>query len=222
MKALSSASLASLLFLCTCACPAAPGTETPAAGGGGVTDPGMGPGATPPSPDTPVASPPPDTSGRTPSIPSSHPLLARVEGISFQNACQADSQCFVGGCSSEICTAEQGVSGTCEAPADGWPTAGSSCGCVQGQCVWYTAAATGGSTPPATPPASTVAPGQGETCGAGDVCASGLTCKTYFGVAGPRGPEFKTCEIPCADKSATCPAGQKCVTIADGPGQVCR
>lgn len=217
MKAFLPATLASLLFLCACACPG-PGTESPAAGGGAPTDPGLDPGTTP-SPDTPVSSPPPDQSGRTASIPASHPLYGRVEGTSFQNACQADSQCFAGGCSSEICTAEQGVSGTCEAPADGWPTTGSTCGCVQGSCVWYKA---GASTPPPATPPVTAAPGQGEKCGANDACAAGLTCRAYFGIAGPRGPEFKSCEIPCADKSATCPAGQKCVTIADGPGQVCR
>jgi hypothetical protein len=44
---------------------------------------------------------------------------------------------------------------------------------------------------------------------------------TYYGVAGPRGPEFKTCEMPCG-KGDKCPAGTKCTTIADGPGQVCR
>lgn len=219
MKTFLPACLA-IVFLTACACPGPASTETPATGGG-TTDPGLDPGTTPP-PETPVSSPPPDTSGRTPSIPSNHPLLARVEGISFQNACQQDSQCFVGGCSSEICTAEQGVSGTCEAPADGWPTTGSACGCVQGQCVWYGAASGSGAGSGSGSGSSPVAPGQGEKCGANDACASGLSCLTYYGIAGPRGPEFKSCEIPCAAKGSTCPAGQKCITIADGPGQVCR
>lgn len=63
------------------------------------------------------------------------------------------------------------------------------------------------------------APGQGEDC-PDDVCAAGLTCVHYYGIAGPSGPLFKSCEIPC-DRTAECPEGQQCVTIADGPGQVC-
>ena len=64
-------------------------------------------------------------------------------------------------------------------------------------------------------------PGMGENCGANDACAQGLTCVSYYGIAGARGPQFKTCEIKCAD-GTPCPAGTKCITIADGPGQVCR
>ncbi len=54
------------------------------------------------------------------------------------------------------------------------------------------------------------------------LCASGTVCLSYFGIAGPQGPEFKSCEIPCSHPGATCPFGQSCATIADGPGQVCR
>ena len=64
-------------------------------------------------------------------------------------------------------------------------------------------------------------PGMGESCGPNDACAQGLTCVSYYGIAGARGPEFKSCEIKCGDGTA-CPAGTKCITIADGPGQVCR
>jgi hypothetical protein len=74
--------------------------------------------------------------------------------------------------------------------------------------------------PPAQPPVQAAA-GIGETCGAGDACAQGLTCVKYFGIAGPRGGEFKSCEIQCKGGTG-CPAGHNCVTIADGPGQVCR
>ena len=73
--------------------------------------------------------------------------------------------------------------------------------------------------PPAQPPAQ--APGMGENCGANDACAQGLTCVAYYGIAGPRGPQFKSCEIKC-QSDTNCPAGHKCITIADGPGQVCR
>jgi hypothetical protein len=65
------------------------------------------------------------------------------------------------------------------------------------------------------------APGIGENCGANDACAKGLTCVAYYGIAGARGPQFKSCEIKCSS-NANCPTGHNCVTIADGPGQVCR
>lgn len=64
-------------------------------------------------------------------------------------------------------------------------------------------------------------PGQGEECAVGDLCATGLDCVHYFGIAGPSGPEFTSCEIPC-EVDAECPADQECVMIADGPGDVCR
>jgi hypothetical protein len=52
-------------------------------------------------------------------------------------------------------------------------------------------------------------------------CGGGFTCVKYYGIAGARGPEFRSCEIPCSQKSK-CPKGTTCTTIADGPGQVCR
>ncbi|HEY5946610.1 MAG TPA: hypothetical protein VIV40_14005 [Kofleriaceae bacterium] len=64
-------------------------------------------------------------------------------------------------------------------------------------------------------------PGIGDNCGPNDACGKGLTCVSYYGIAGARGPQFKTCEIKCKS-DASCPADHKCVTIADGPGQVCR
>ena len=76
--------------------------------------------------------------------------------------------------------------------------------------------------PPATPPtAGGGAPGVGQTCGSADECAPGLECIKFYGIAGARGPQFKSCEIRCgADK--LCPTGTACRTVADGPGQVCR
>jgi hypothetical protein len=61
----------------------------------------------------------------------------------------------------------------------------------------------------------------GQSCGAADACLEG-TCVSYYGIAGPRGPEFKSCEIKCGSGAAACPAGKQCITIADGPGLVCR
>ena len=64
---------------------------------------------------------------------------------------------------------------------------------------------------------------QGQNCAAAtDQCAVGLSCESYFGIAGAAGPQFSTCEIPCAQPGALCPLGQACVTVADGPGQVCQ
>ncbi|MGE0545885.1 MAG: hypothetical protein AB7O24_09750 [Kofleriaceae bacterium] len=90
-----------------------------------------------------------------------------------------------------------------------------------------------GSTPgkPAKPPADAggtadeSAPGnQGEACRATTPrCTKGLTCVEYYGIAGPRGPKFTSCEIPCPPNGkASCPSGQRCAMIADGPGHVCR
>jgi hypothetical protein len=63
-------------------------------------------------------------------------------------------------------------------------------------------------------------PRQGEACPDAR-CADGLACIEYYGIAGPRGGTFTSCEIRCT-KSDGCPSGQQCVTIADGPGEVCR
>jgi hypothetical protein len=65
-------------------------------------------------------------------------------------------------------------------------------------------------------------PKQGEPCDAEGKCAHGLTCVKYYGVAGPRGPEMTSCEIRCKGTKGHCPKAQSCVTIADGPGAVCR
>jgi len=61
----------------------------------------------------------------------------------------------------------------------------------------------------------------GATCSSTVPCAKGLSCTKYFGIAGPSGPAFESCEISCADGKA-CPGTTSCVTIADGPGIVCR
>jgi|GEM_PF-2713885 len=59
----------------------------------------------------------------------------------------------------------------------------------------------------------------GQACGEDGTCADGLECMKYYGIAGPNGPEFTSCEMRC---EAGCPTGTECVTISDGPGQVCR
>jgi eight-cysteine-cluster-containing protein len=192
--------LLALTSACTCP-PRAQDTTIP------VSPP---PGEPPPTPP-----PPPGPSGaRKPAVDKANPHYARVEGESFKNECTADNQCFVGGCSSEVCSAEEGVSTTCEMPAEGWPIQGATCGCLAGACQWFKAAAGPGPGGPGV--------AQGQSC-KDAACATGLTCVKYFGIAGPSGPEFATCEVPCPDGAdAPCPQGQKCITIADGPGQVCR
>jgi hypothetical protein len=64
-------------------------------------------------------------------------------------------------------------------------------------------------------------PQQGQPCPQG-ACAAGLSCLRYYGIAGASGPAFATCELPCAGNPNACPSDQKCVVIADGPGQVCK
>ncbi len=97
-------------------------------------------------------------------------------------------------------------------------------------------AACGGATPPATsttPPAPVTEPSLpepappaldlaklGQPCAADGTCAAG-SCVTYHGIAGPRGPAFTSCEVTCADGKG-CPDGTACITVADGPGAVCR
>lgn len=71
-------------------------------------------------------------------------------------------------------------------------------------------------------PAADNLPGRGQPCNEEGVCADGLTCVEYYGIAGPSGPKFTSCETPCAGQGASCPEGLSCITVADGPGQVCR
>lgn len=155
-------------------------------------------------------------SERVPLVPKDHGLYARFEGTSFKNSCSGDADCFKGGCSSEVCSAANDIAGTCEA-LDIQIPASASCGCVAGECIWWS----DGSASLETARDNLDAPSEqpGGRCGEA-TCAEGETCIEYYGVAGPRGPKFQTCGIPCP--SGKCPAGKKCVTIADGPGPVCQ
>jgi len=72
-----------------------------------------------------------------------------------------------------------------------------------------------------TPTSTTASAKLGDKCGDNDACAAPATCVTYSGIAGPSGPQFKTCEVKCTPDTK-CPDGTKCTTIADGPGSVCR
>lgn len=160
---------------------------------------------------------------RTPLIHKDHALYGRYEGIANQNSCGFDTDCKRGGCGAEVCSAEGAVNTTCEALAVKIPAA-ADCGCLDNQCTWFT---TDGSTlPPATSGASsggdaTQPPPDGPACG-NKTCVSGEKCIEYFGVAGPAGPRFYECGIPCNPQKPNCPEAMSCVTIADGPGPVCR
>lgn len=57
----------------------------------------------------------------------------------------------------------------------------------------------------------------------GEPCKAGLTPITYHGLVSENGPEHCSCSLPCTDDDplAPCPEGSECMTIADGPGQVC-
>lgn len=62
---------------------------------------------------------------------------------------------------------------------------------------------------------------QGESCSPGE-CEKGVTCLSYYGIAGAAGPKLSSCEIPCVSNDTKCPEAQSCETVADGPGRVCR
>jgi len=162
----------------------------------------------------------PAAEARTPMIATDHALYGRMEADGVNNTCAADGDCFVGGCSSEICSADKEMNSTCEV-LDAQKPASAACGCVSGACIWYT---TDGATLPAS---ASQGGGSPEPGGSGPVvcgdktCAEGESCIEYFGVAGPRGPRFQSCGIPCGPKR-TCPEGKSCVTVADGPGDVCQ
>lgn len=155
-------------------------------------------------------------SDRVPLVPKDHALYARFEGTSFDNACSGDAGCYKGGCSGETCTAVSDVAGTCEVLEVQIP-ASASCGCVRGECVWWS---DGSATLEVARATEETPPEQPEVrCGEA-TCAAGETCIEYYGVAGTRGPKFQTCGIPC--RGGKCPDGKRCVTIADGPGPVCQ
>ena len=63
----------------------------------------------------------------------------------------------------------------------------------------------------------------GSPCRSG-ACPSGLEPVTYCGFAGcgdGGSGQSCSCEIKCGQGTATCPSGTNCVTISDGPGDVC-
>ena len=168
------------------------------------------------------AQPPTRNGERVPAMADDHPLHARVEGEGFANDCKVDGDCKVGGCSGEVCSADASVTTICDVLPMKFPK-DVACGCVEQQCRWWTpsgATISGGpvsTDPPATKSDDAPRP-RVVDCG-GRTCRPGQECIEYYGIAGPSGPLLRSCEWRCA---AGCPAGTRCVTIADGPGKVCR
>lgn len=74
---------------------------------------------------------------------------------------------------------------------------------------------------PQPPPGTVELASLGAACGDDGACPAGTTCREFYGIAGGAGPKFTSCEVPCGAGEA-CPDGAACVTIADGPGAVCR
>ncbi|MBI4067827.1 hypothetical protein HY413_00255 [Candidatus Kaiserbacteria bacterium] len=59
-----------------------------------------------------------------------------------------------------------------------------------------------------------------RSCKVDSDCDPAVQCISYYGVGGPQGGTFHSCEIQCTN-NAQCPADLTCGTISDGPGQVC-
>ncbi|MBC8073349.1 MAG: hypothetical protein IAG13_33825, partial [Deltaproteobacteria bacterium] len=165
---------------------------------------------------------PTSTGARQRVVSTDHPQHGRLEGEGLANDCKRDAECFADGCAREVCSAQHGVTTTCEVAPVALPT-DASCGCVEGECVWWSRS---GTTLP-LPKRDEPRPNNGESPRNGAVVCDGQTCKPgqqciqYYGIAGPSGPRFESCEWPCG-KGQACPNGTACVTVSDGPGRVCR
>lgn len=87
-------------------------------------------------------------------------------------------------------------------------------------CRPSTPTQSGGEQPEPAPEPQTIEPPMCD----GQACELPRQCVSYYGIAGPSGPLFHACEIPCdrAHEGGGCPEGMRCVTIADGPGDVCQ
>lgn len=204
---------------------------------GGSGSGSVGGSGTPTTPDAPVVAPTPDAAPIEPvdaSLPTAAPDAAPMKSAAQHESCLDGSACDRG----LTCVDYVGITGkklaSCEIPCP------KGSGCPGGQAcrtikdgpgmVCQRAAGSGSAVEPPPGPGSGsgsgsgssagASPKQGQTCPAG-TCAAGLECVEYYGIAGPRGPKFTSCEIRCGG-GKPCPSGQRCITIADGPGQVCR
>ena len=167
---------------------------------------------------------------RVPAVPSASANYDHFEGVAFANSCESDRDCHVAGCSGEVCSADADVTTVCTEYPDQPKKA--TCGCVRNLCIWYVMGGPGAPQVvetehiptvrerPDAAPFSTL-PDQGQPCPKG-ACAPGLDCITYFGPTGPKGGTKSSCEVSCLG-GRSCPRGQSCVQVKDGPpGNVCR
>lgn len=60
--------------------------------------------------------------------------FARFELPQNENECKYDSECFVGGCNGETCTAHEPKVTTCDVPEG--MQGGLSCKCINRVCIW--------------------------------------------------------------------------------------
>jgi hypothetical protein len=162
------------------------------------------------------------SAARKPIVPVDHPQHGRLEGEGLANDCKRDGECFADGCAREVCSAQRGVTTTCETTPVALPT-DAACGCVEGECVWWSRSGTTLPLPErdASRPNSGESPRKGAQVCDGRTCKPGQQCIEYYGIAGTSGPRFESCEWPCG-KGQPCPKGTACTTISDGPGRVCR
>lgn len=58
----------------------------------------------------------------------------RFELPQEKEECNTDSECFVGGCNGETCTARDDIETTCDVPEG--MIGGLSCKCINKQCIW--------------------------------------------------------------------------------------
>jgi eight-cysteine-cluster-containing protein len=72
---------------------------------------------------------------RVPALAKTDPVYPSFEGVDYKNACKVDADCFTGGCAGEVCSAQNDIVSACDIPP--LKPQHASCGCVDGECIWY-------------------------------------------------------------------------------------
>lgn len=68
------------------------------------------------------------------SVYTKHENFARFELPQVAGECRSDSQCIIGGCNGETCTAKEAKVTTCDVPKG--MKSGVSCKCINQGCIW--------------------------------------------------------------------------------------
>jgi len=141
------------------------------------------------------------------------PHHGAFEAPELPNACAVDGDCHRGGCGDQVCSAQLDVMTICVALPVALPQ-DAACGCLSGSCQW--------SSPSGAAPVDATKGDLGATSSpcAELLCSPPAQCIEYYGIAGPNGNKYASCEVKCT-VDGTCPEGMRCITIADGPGRVC-